>query len=398
MFLQRNRLLLGAACLLLAVRAGAQGLPEGPIRTADGRVTVGAAVVATMGPTDNEAYFNYTDYEHDAMRLFRLSASAVWKPADWLALATEVRSENLETPSIYAAYVRIRPLRRRAVDLTLGRIPPAFGAFARRAYGTDNAVIGYPLAYQYLTSLRSDASPAVADDLLRMRGRGWRPSFPLGSQAVEPGLPLVSGFRWDTGVGAAWTGQTIQLSAAVTSGTLSNPRLGDDNAGKQLSGRVAATPLPGLVIGASGAAGDWLARGLPGSGSGQQRALGADAEYSRDHWIVRGELVFSRWALPVPLAPSRAQAVSALGRWVEGRYRLTPRVFVAGRLDRLGFSSLQGSTVTLPWDAAVSRVEVAAGYYLRRNLVARAAVQRNRRDGGRVLGRTLASAQLAYWF
>jgi len=34
------------------------------------------------------------------------------------------------------------------------------GAFARQAYGRDNLVIGTPLAYQYLTSLRPDALPA----------------------------------------------------------------------------------------------------------------------------------------------------------------------------------------------------------------------------------------------
>ncbi len=398
MRLSAIRPLFGAACLLLAARASGQGLPEEPLRTPDGRLTVSAEAVATFGPSDETAYFNYTDYEHNALRLFRLGAAAVWKPADWLALATEVRSEDLEAPRVYAAYARIRPFRDHPFDLTAGRIPPAFGAFARRAYGTDNIVIGYPLAYQYLTSLRSDAAPAVGDDLLRMRGRGWRSSFPIGRQVPEPGVPLVSGFRWDTGVGAAWANPRLQVSAALTNGTLSNPRVGDDNGGKQLSGRVAATPIVGLVLGASGAAGNWLARGLPGDGSGQQRAFGADAEYSRDHWIVRGELVFSRWALPLPLPPSHTTAVSALGRWVEGRYRLTPRIFIAGRLDRLGFSTLQGSTAALPWDAPVARAEAAAGYSLRRNLVVRTAVQRNRRDGGRVRGRTVTSVQLAYWF
>src|SRR5438445_5776950 len=42
-------------------------------------------------------------------------------------------------------------------DVQIGRIPPTFGAFARRTYANDNPLIGYPLAYQYLTSLRADA-------------------------------------------------------------------------------------------------------------------------------------------------------------------------------------------------------------------------------------------------
>ena len=42
--------------------------------------------------------------------------------------------------------------------------------------------------------------PASTDDVLRMRGRGWRPSYPLGSLEIATGLPLMTAFRWDTGV------------------------------------------------------------------------------------------------------------------------------------------------------------------------------------------------------
>jgi predicted porin len=92
--------------------------------------------------------------------------------------------------------------------------------------------------------------------------------------------------------------------------------------------------------------------------------------------------------------------VSALGMWVEGRYRFTPRIFAAARVDHLGFSRISGSIWTSPttWDAPVDRIEWGGGYYLQRNLVARAVVQHNRRDGGRVRSRTFFSGQLAYWF
>ena len=68
--------------------------------------------------------------------------------------------------------------------MQIGRIPPTFGAFTRRAYSRDNPLIGYPLAYQYLTSLRADAVPASADELLRMRGRGWLTEFSIGNRAA----------------------------------------------------------------------------------------------------------------------------------------------------------------------------------------------------------------------
>jgi hypothetical protein len=298
--------------------------------------------------------------------------------------------------------VRLRPWRQRTFDIQAGRIPPSFGVFGRRSYGVDNPVIGYPLAYQYLTSLRFDAVPGTADDLLRMRARGWRSSFPIGSKVPGPGLPLVSGFRWDTGVQARWKTGPIELSGSITNGTLSHPVLSGDTSGKQLSGRVAFTPAIGLVVGVSAARGPWLSREVPVPGAAPlQRVLGADLEYSRGHWIARGEMVWSRWSLPAPLPPSDAASVAALGAWAEARYRISPRVYLAGRADRLGFSRVSGSapgSQPIPWDAPVTRLEGGLGYYLQRNVVLRATAQSNWRAAGRVRSRTFFSAQVAYWF
>ncbi len=398
----RRLLLVLLSWAAMAVRAGAQPLPEGPIRALDGRVAVSGEIIATLGSPDEEAWFNYTDYEHNALRMMRLGLSASWRPSDWLAFVGEVRSEDFEHPSAYAAYVRVRPWRSRAFDIQAGRIPPTFGAFGRHAYGTDNPVIGYPLAYQYLTSLRTDAVPATSDDLLAMQARGWKSSFPVGSQTPGPGVPLVTAFQWDTGVQVRWKQGPIELTSAVTNGTLSNPKLRDDNGGKQIAARVAFTPAVGWILGVSGARGAWLAREIPQpNGAPLQRALGADLEYSRDHWIVRSEVVWSRWSFPAPLAPSNVGTVGALGTWAEGRYRITPRVYLAGRADRLAFTRLRGSvpqTRAQPWDAPVTRVEAGFGVYLQRNFVLRAMAQGNWRPAGRVHERTFLSAQFAYWF
>ena len=124
-------------------------------------------------------------------------------------------------------------------------------------------------------------------------------------------------------------------------------------------------------------------------------------EYSRDHWIVRGELVWSRWSFPVPLWPSNTGTVGALGAWGEGRYRITPRVFLAGRADRLTFTRLRGSVPrsrALPWDAPVTRIEGGTGVYLQRNFVLKVMAQGNWRTAGRVHDKTFLSAQFAYWF
>lgn len=404
-----------ARCALLvvllagAVPARAQELPAGPISALDGRLAIAGEVVATAGRTDTTAFFNYTDYEHNALRMVRLALSGEWRPLPQLAFVGELRAEDFSRLTPHAAYVRVRPWTAHRFDIQAGRIPPVFGAFSRRAYGSADGVIGYPLAYQYLTSLRSDAAPATANDLLLMRARGWRSEFPVGSPDAAPGIPLVTAFQWDTGVQAQWASDRVTVAGAVTNGTLSVPRIGDDNDGKQLSARVAVRPIFGLVTGVSASHGSWLSSrvvdALPDAArdvSHAQTAAGADVEYSRDHWIVRAEAVWSRWRVPTPeSATGVVLPVSALGMFVEGRYRFSPRVFAAARLDSLTFSSITGSLAggrPTSWDAPVRRAEVAVGYYVQRNLIARLSVQHNERDGGRVRHRTFVAGQLFYWF
>ena len=394
--------LLAVAAFPLA--ATAQTLPAGPVSAFDGRLVVGAEIVANIGDTDEIAYFNYTDYEHNTLRLFRIALAANWRPTERLAFVGEVRTEDFNQPRAYAAYIRVRPWLRHALDIQVGQIPPSFGAYGRLGYqSTDNPFIGYPLAYQYLTNLRPDAVPATAIDLVAMRARGWRTNYPVGSPEQAPGVPLISAFRWDTGVQAHWEGGIVDVTGGVTVGTLSDPRVDDHNGGKQLSGRIGVRPLAGLVAGASASRGEFIADNvntlIPNSpGSHAQTAFGADAEYSRDHWLVRGELVWSRWNIPFA-ATQTAQDLDALGAWVEGRYRLTPRIVLSGRADRLNFSRFDVIPGLRPtWDASVKRFEVDAGYYVQRNLVLRLAVQYNDREGGRVRSRTYFSGQIAYWF
>lgn len=371
------------------------------MRLFDGRVRLGGEVTATAGAPDDGAFFNYTDYERNALRTFRAALAVQWQPARRVALLAELRSDNADTITASAAYVRVRPWLDRPFDLQAGRIPPVFGAFGRRVYQTDRALIGYPLAYQYLTSLRADSLPAAPEDLLRMRGRGWRSSFPVGSPYAGPGLPLISAFRWDAGLQARWASSRVDAAIALTQGTLSNPLWGDDNGGKQLAGRLAVTPAVGLMLGMSGARGSWVSLAVPGAlKSDAQSALGVDAEYSRGHGILRAELVWSRWDLPPLTTPADRSNVSALGAWVEGRYRIAPRWYVAARADRLGFSILDApeSGVRLGWDAPVQRYELGIGYSVQRNLVLRAGLQRNERDGNRRQRRTFLTTQAAWWF
>lgn len=397
-----------ALALSCAASARAQvlpsALPSEPIALAGGRLTISGDVSATGGP-DDTGFFNYTDYEHSALRLFRADLTTSFTLTRHIAFLAEIRDENIDELRAYAFYVRIRPWADHAFDIQAGRIPPAFGAFARRVYASDNPLIGYPLAYQYLTSLRADALPWNADELLRMRARGWLSSFSIGEATPDNGVPLVTAFRWDTGVQLHAAAGVFDGTLAVTTGTVSNPRLTDDNSAPQIAGRLAVRPVAGLIAGVSAARGPFVSstasRGAVGEGRDRaftQTAWGADLEYSRDYYLLRAETIWSEWKLPGVGAPVITAPLRALSTSVEGRYKIFPGAYVAARFDHLGFSDVTGSAGTLSWEAPVTRVEIGGGYSLQRNLQLKISVQHNTRDGGRVTNATLPAVQLVYWF
>jgi hypothetical protein len=390
--------------------AHAQLLPSEPIVL--GRVTMSGDVSATFSCASNSpddscgddvGFFNYTEYKHSALRMFRADLNTAIRATDRVSILAELRTENGERLEAYALYARIRPWTGRAFDVQIGRVPPTFGAFSRRTYPADNLLIGSPLAYQYLTSLRPDALPANADELLQMRGRGWLSSFSVGSAEARNGVPLVSAIRWDTGVQAHAASRFVEGTFAVTTGTLANPLVSDDNAGKQIAGRVVLRPTPGLVLGASGARGPFVARsaaraaGLDGeTGALTQTAWGADAEYSRDYYLIRVETVVSNWRVPIPGDADSTLRASAVT--VEGRYKLRPGLYVAARGDHLGFSRVAGAARSDGWDAPVHRVEIGGGYSLQRNLLLKLAFQHNARAGGRTRALSVIATQVVYWF
>ncbi len=405
------------ACLLLCfteARSGAQGIPSGPVTTAAGRLTLGAQVSASAAPDTDDSqstYFNYSDYQYNLMRLVRLDGSAVFRLGSRLSFLGDLRAqgtyggEGSWTLQPYALFARIRPWPAHAFDIQAGLIPPVFGTFGRRTYANDNPLIGYPLAYQYLTSLRADAIPASADDLLRMRGRGWLVHYPVGAQTSNPGVPVMSGLKYDTGIEVHAGTEPIEVAAAVTTGTLSRPLARDDNGGKQVSGRIAVHPAFGLVVGFSAARGTFLARSVTdplgaaaSATSNDQRAIGFDVEYSRDYWEVRAESILSRWRLPALRAPFIDGPLGALAFDVEGRYKIRPGLYAAARVGHLTFSDITGTAGREPWDTPVTRIEVGGGYSIVRNVVAKAVFQRDWRDAPARNRLNLLSAQLLFWF
>lgn len=385
---------------------GGQAQEPAAAAPAPSRLTGGGEVTLIAGPVDDEAFFNFTDYEHNGLRVARVRLMGEWRIAPRFSVLGEARTENGDGVKIPAFYGRWQPWAGRGLTIQAGVIPPVIGAFSRRAYGRDNLVIGTPLAYQYLTSLRPDALPATADDLLRMRGRGWQPSYPIGSTAITTGVPLIATSRWDTGVETTWRQGAIELAGAVTLGAPSTPVVKDPSDGLQYSGH-AAVWLPGAItIGVSGARGAWINRSVlnlyPENRRDEktQTVVGVDAEAGVGPWLVHAEWIHASFTLPFLVAPA-PDHLSTDSAFAEVRYRFRPRWQVAGRLEHLGFSEITGTLnngLPTSWDAPVERVEGVLGFRALKNLEIRGGYQYNWRDGGRVHERGYPTAFLLYWF
>lgn len=376
-----------------AQEGGAASLP--PVR-------LGFDLRAGFAPAD-EGYFNTADYEHNTLRLLRLSLSVEARAGRRAALLLEAASENMEA-RLRALYLRLTPWPERALAFQVGLLPTVFGAFPRRAYGEEGPLIGFPLAYQYLTTMRSDAVPASADDLLAVRGRGWYVPYPSGLYPPGAGLPLASGTRWDTGAQVQVGREPLELTLALTRGTLSDPVVEETNDGRQLAGRLAFRPRPDFTLGVSAAEGRYLERSVtdalpPALGDDyRQQAIGLDLEHVRGHLLLRAEAVATRWRVPPIGTPAITEPLASFGAFVEGRYRLAPGWTLGARVDRLAFAELQGTRQTDTWDANVTRVEAGVSFTPRRHLSLRAVYQYNWRDTARYSREGFVAAQLGLWF
>jgi hypothetical protein len=390
-----------AAALLIAPAASAQSLWSEPFTFGGGRIVLGGDAAVAVAPKDT-GFFNYSDYELTTLRQVRFGMSAAVRVSDRVSVLGELRSENFNHIAPFALYARIRPLPGRRFDVQIGRIPPTFGSLSRRSYGNDNPLIGSPIAYQYMTSLRPDSTPADLNELIRMRGRGWLSGFSVGDRVGRRGVPLVSSFTWDTGVQVSTGWNMVSVAAAVTNGSPSSPRFSDDNGGKQVSVRTTVTPTTGLTLGTSYARGEFLDRQVrrlltaPASNY-DQRAFEFDIEYSRDHWLTRAETVWSEWTIPIGTS-GNATPLSALATTLEGRYSFLPGWYAAARIEHLGFSDITIPPETTEWEAPVTRTEAGIGYYVQRNFIVKTTLQFNRRDGGRINSSQLLAVQLLYWF
>ena len=106
----------------------------------------------------------------------------------------------------------------------------------------------------------------------------------------------------------------------------------------------------------------------------------------------------SDWRLPLVRTPAIDLPLRAMSTSIEGRYKISPGLYVAARSDRLTFSKVSGAVRHDGWDAPVTRLEVGGGYSLQRNVTLKIAFQHNTRQTARAATANAGALQLVYWF
>ena len=176
--------------------------------------------------------------------MVRLSLSAKWQPSARIAFLSELRSEDGDRVD------PVCPLRAgAAMDEARARSPGW-------THSAGVRVIRPPILRDGQSAHRlparvpiSDLAAARRDPLVRRRpaadarARLARELSGRGPTAA-PGVPLINAYRWDTGVEGRWAPGPFDAAVAVTAGTLANPRVADDNGGRQVSGAIRLAPDP----------------------------------------------------------------------------------------------------------------------------------------------------------
>ncbi len=286
----------------------------------------------------------------------------------------DVRVDDDQTVNFDYLAIRLTDLTALRLNLQAGKFDLPFGNLGERRFPRRNPLFGLPLIYEYNTALPSEISSAGA--ILAGRGRGG-------------GMPLLSGGLYDLGAMVDGSAGVIGYAFALTSGTVSSTSAygsANFNSDPGKTVRIAAVPFTGLIIGAAYSWGGYLEEydAPPGTdqinpADYQQKAAEADLEFSRGHLVLDGEAVYSSWQVPLY---NRDEEFRLFGYYLEGKFTVMPRLYLALRVSGLQFGKAELGHVLQRWDSNVTEWEGGAGYFLDKDVLLKIVRRETRTYGG----------------
>jgi hypothetical protein len=292
--------------------------------------------------------------------------------SDHVSALTTVRAGQDQPITVDYAAIRITDITALHLNAQAGLFDLPFGNLRERRFPRRNFLYSLPLLYEYETSLPD--RPTTDAEILAARGKGG-------------GMPLLDGGLYDLGAMIFGSWGILDYSFAVSSGTISSTTYATQNANSDVGtvARLAVTPFTGFTLGAAYAQGAYMEEsGTPtpetiNVNNYHQQAVELDLEFSYGHLLLNGEAVFNRW--PAPLSAGD-QNLDLFGYFVEGKYAILPRLYVALRMNGLQFGHATLDQQVQRWDYNVSELEGGVGYFLERDVLLKLVRRETRTFGG----------------
>jgi hypothetical protein len=303
-----------------------------------------------------------------------------------------VRGINFVNNNLSVLY---QPHNNKAVNLEIGKFLIPFGTFLARRWATENPLIDWSLMYQYKNNLSAFELPQNNDELLKVRGKGHGFEYhsePSSSALVlaktnaghipraGSGLRLVSREVYLTGLQVFGGFAAFNYNFGLTNGSLSNPADINNSETINVIGRLTFKPSMGLLLGTSFSSGAYLNQASvnpqlkpigKSAGDFRQTASGFDLSYSIGHLVLFSEIVVNRYR-----SPFLDEDLDVFAYYIEAKYTLMPRLYVASRFSRMTFSEIDdvsdidgNGKFREPWDYNVNQFELGAGYHFNRHVL-----------------------------
>ena len=299
-------------------------------------------------------------------------------------------------------FLRYKPFSDARLNFQIGKFATVVGNWVPRHYSWDNPFVTAPLPYENLTGIWDIAAPEDVQELLYWGHVTGYEGMDYSDKYLR--LPIIWGPSYASG--AAVLGAISNFDYAVeikNSALASHPESWDATqigfSHPTFSGRLGFRPNEMWNMGVSVSSGCYLlpqaAFSLPrGSSIGdfREKVLAQDISFAWHHLQLWAEVYETRFEVP------RIGNADTLAYYVEGKYKITPQLFVALRWNQQLFDTIPDGKAQIQWGNDVWRVDAALGYRFTDYLQGKLQYSFTDVRGGTSIGQQLLAAQLTLKF
>jgi hypothetical protein len=281
------------------------------------------------------------------------------------------------------AFLRWRPLGDPRLQVQVGKFATVFGNWVERHEFFDNPFLDAPLPYNRMLGI---ADRTVAPNTTVIAARRNQADNKAGWLPVIWGPSYATGFALFGAIGKLDYALELKNASLASRPDAWSPwQEYFDH--PTLTGRVGYRPSATWAFGLSASSGSYLldeAQPALPSGDGrndfQQKVLGLDARWAWRQFQLWGEVIASRFETPY------AGDLEVLSYYIEGRWKVHPRVWIAGRWGQQFCDEIDTPAGDVSWDRQTWRAEVALGVKITRDLLLKAQYSHTHETGNGVQG------------